>query len=257
MKSRLATAPILGIYDQDAVTIMDTDDSTVGISAVLSQILDGKERVVAYASRTMNDSERRYSVTKRELLAVLYALKQLRHYLLACPSFTIRTDHAPLVHAQQMKNPSTHVARWLEYMQEYNFTVIHKQGRLHGNVGGLSRRGDQDLGVSAGNENAMATDVLRHITTTNGTSLQEPALRSEPLQALSEETLLKTPHAERPTELPSEDDHIQISSLVDLDWANAQRLDRDVAPIYMAKLTGDIKPPWSVIKEASPITKNL
>jgi hypothetical protein len=106
------------------------------IGAVLSQILDGKERVIAYASRTMNDSERRYSVTKRELLAVLYALKQFRHYLLACPSFTIRTDHAPLVHVQQMKNPSTHIARWSEYMQEYNFTVIHRQGRLHGNADG-------------------------------------------------------------------------------------------------------------------------
>jgi hypothetical protein len=257
LKSRLATAPILGIYEQDAVTILDTDASAVSIGAVLSQILDGKERVIAYASRTMNDSERRYSVTKRELLAVLYALKQFRHYLLACPSFTIRTDHAPLVHVQQMKNPSTHIARWLEYMQEYNFTVIHRQGRLHGNADGLSRRGDQDLAVSASNDNTMATDVLRHMTTTNGTRLQEPALRSEPLQAPSEETLLKTPHAERPTQPTSEDDHIPISNLVDLDWANAQRLDRDVAPIYIAKLIGDNKPPWPVIKQASSITKKL
>jgi hypothetical protein len=201
--------------------------------------------------------KRPYSVTKHELLAVLYALKQFCRYLLACPSFTIRTDHALLVHVQQMKNPSTHIARWLEYMQEYNFTVIHRQGQLHGNADGSSSRGDQDLAVSTSNGNTVATDVLRQMTTTNCTSSQGPALRSEPLQALSEETLLNTPHAERPTQLSFQDGHVQISNLEDLDWANAQRLDRDVAPIYIAKLTGDNKPPWSIIKRASPTTKNL
>ena len=65
LKMRLATAPILGIYDQRAETFNDTDASGFGLGSVLSQIIDGKERVIAYASRTLNSCERRYSVTKR------------------------------------------------------------------------------------------------------------------------------------------------------------------------------------------------
>jgi RNase H-like domain found in reverse transcriptase len=101
LKMRLATAPILSIYDQETETIIDSDASGFGIGAVLSQIINGKERVIAYASRTLNISERRYSVTKSEFLAIIYALKQFRHYILASP-FVLRTDHAPLVHIQNM-----------------------------------------------------------------------------------------------------------------------------------------------------------
>jgi hypothetical protein len=67
LKMRLATAPILGIFDQEAETLIDSDASGFSIGAVLSQVINGKKRVIAYASRTLNDCERRYSVTKREV----------------------------------------------------------------------------------------------------------------------------------------------------------------------------------------------
>jgi RNase H-like domain found in reverse transcriptase len=109
LKMRLVTAPILGIYNQEADTLIDSDASGFGFGAVLSQVINGNERVIAYASWTLNDCERRYSVTKREFLAIIFALKQFRHYVLGRPSLILRTDHAPLV--QNMKNPSTHIAR--------------------------------------------------------------------------------------------------------------------------------------------------
>ena len=59
--------------------ILDTDASDIGIGAVLSQADDsGRERVVAYASRVLTKSERRYCVTRRELLAVVTFVKQFR-----------------------------------------------------------------------------------------------------------------------------------------------------------------------------------
>ncbi len=62
--------------------ILDTDACDTGIGAVLSQIHDNEERVIAYASRSLNKSERNYCVTDKELLAVRYFIEYFHHYLL-------------------------------------------------------------------------------------------------------------------------------------------------------------------------------
>ena len=71
LKQRLTSAPILAFPDFSQPFILDTDASQTGIGAVLSQVQEGQERVVAYASRTLSKAERRYCVTRRELLAVV------------------------------------------------------------------------------------------------------------------------------------------------------------------------------------------
>lgn len=75
LKLRLTNAPILGHPDFDHRFILDTDASNVSIGAVLSQNIDGTERVVAYASRTLTKCERRYCVTRKELLAFVHFVK--------------------------------------------------------------------------------------------------------------------------------------------------------------------------------------
>jgi len=61
---------------------LDTDASDFGLGTVLSQEQDGCERVIAYASRTLNKAERKYETTRKELLAIVYGLKQYKQYLL-------------------------------------------------------------------------------------------------------------------------------------------------------------------------------
>ena len=69
---------------------MDCDASDYGLGAVISQRQDETEKVIAYASRVLGDRERRYSTTKKEMLAMVYAIKHFRHYLYGRP-FTVRT----------------------------------------------------------------------------------------------------------------------------------------------------------------------
>ena len=118
--------------------ILDTDASEYGIGAVLSQIQDGKERVIAYASRSLNKAERNYCVTDRELLAVRYFTDYFRHYLLG-RHFLVRSDHQALRWLFTLKNPKDRVARWIEILSAFNFSVEYRPGNKHGNADGMSR----------------------------------------------------------------------------------------------------------------------
>lgn len=107
------------------------DASDRGIGTVLSQTdPDGREHVIAYASRLLSKSERRYCVTRRELLAVVYFTNHFRPYLLG-KQFVLRTDHGSLVWLQNFKEPEGQLARWLEKLQQYDFVISHCQGKKH------------------------------------------------------------------------------------------------------------------------------
>ena len=140
LKSRLVSAPILAFPDFTKIFILDTDASQSGVGAVLSQLHDGQERVVAYASRVLSKAERQYSVTRKELLAVVTFVKHFRHYLLG-RHFVVRTDHSSLQWLYNFKEPEGQTARWLESLQEFDFEVIHRSGRNHSNADALSRCG--------------------------------------------------------------------------------------------------------------------
>ena len=138
LKGLLVSAPILTFPDFNNSFILDTDASEYALGAVLSQEVEGCERVVAFASRVMNKAERKYSVTRKELLAVVTFTKHFRSYLLG-RRFVLRTDHSALQWLYSFKEPEGQTARWLEMLQEFDFQVIHRRGRDHGNADALSR----------------------------------------------------------------------------------------------------------------------
>ena len=139
LKQKLTTAPVLTYPDYSKPFILDTDASDTGIGAVLSQVdNEGNERVVAYASRLLSKPERQYCVTKRELLAVVAFTRHFRPFLSGRP-FVLRMDHGSLTWLKNFKEPEGQMARWLERLQEFDFTIEHRQGRKHTNADSLSR----------------------------------------------------------------------------------------------------------------------
>ena len=119
--------------------ILDTDASEMSIGAVLSQVQNGKEKVIAYASRTYNKSESNYSTTRKELLAVVYFVRLLKHYLMG-NKFITGADHAALTWLQRASELMGEQGRWQERLQEYNFDIEHRPRTKHGNADALSRR---------------------------------------------------------------------------------------------------------------------
>ena len=88
----LTSPPILDYPTHDDCFILTTDASDVGIGAILSTC---RGTVVEYASRTLNPAERKYTTTEKECLAIVWAVRKFRHFLLGAP-FTLETDHKPL-----------------------------------------------------------------------------------------------------------------------------------------------------------------
>ena len=126
LKEKLVSAPVLAFPCFEQKFVLDCDASDYGLGAVISQRQDETEKVIAYASRVLEDRERRYSTTKKEMLAMVYAIKHFRHYLYGRP-FKVRTDHNALKWLQSFKEPEGQVARWLETLAQYDYAQTDRQ----------------------------------------------------------------------------------------------------------------------------------
>ena len=149
LKAALTSNEIMALpSDKGGQFILDVDACNYGIGAVLSQVQDGKEKVVSYASRTLNRAETNYCVTDKELLAIRYFVEYFRHYLLG-RHFTVRSDHSALKWLFSLKSPTGRIARWIEILSGYDFDVEYRKGTLHGNADAMSRcRNPKDCSCS-------------------------------------------------------------------------------------------------------------
>ena len=104
LKNALTSAPILGFPREDGLWYLDTDASDVGTGAVLSQVQDEEERVIAFVSKSLEGSEQRYCTARKELLAVVRALKHFKCYLYG-QKITVRTDNSAVSWLHRSKDP--------------------------------------------------------------------------------------------------------------------------------------------------------
>ena len=105
LKNRLVTAPILTYPDFNKVFYLQTDASDFGLEVVLARKDNKrKDKVVAYASRSLTKTERNYLVTEKECLAIIWGVKIFRPYLYG-RKFIAITDHSALTWLKTMKEP--------------------------------------------------------------------------------------------------------------------------------------------------------
>ena len=93
LKSMPRARPILGFPTEDGRFVLDTDASLFAVGGVLSQLQEKGEVVIAYASRSLRLTQRRYCTTRREILAAVVMCTHFRSYLQGA-QFTLRTDHS-------------------------------------------------------------------------------------------------------------------------------------------------------------------
>ena len=126
LKTHLTTAPIVRAPNWQLPFEVMCDASDLAIGAVLVQREDGKPHVVYYASKTLNEAQRNYTTTEKELLAVVYALDKFRAYLVGL-DIVIFTDSA-LKYLMTKKNAKARLIRWVLLLQEFNLQIKDKKG---------------------------------------------------------------------------------------------------------------------------------
>ena len=138
LKSCLLAPPILRFPSFDKPFFIATNASDTGLGSALLQEVGGKLMPISYASRTLNKAERNYSVTKREALAVVWALHHYK-YLVLGYQIIIITDHKPLLAIFRKEPPDALMSRWMVLIQEFSPHIRHIPGRANTSADSLSR----------------------------------------------------------------------------------------------------------------------
>ena len=136
---RLCTeSPILAYADFKAPFILHTDASGDGLGAVLYQVQEGKQRVLAYASQSLTKSERNYPVHNLEFLALKWAITDKFCKYLYASQFHVYTDNNTLTFVLTMAKLDVTGDRWVAALSNYTFSIIYKPGKDHKDADALS-----------------------------------------------------------------------------------------------------------------------
>ena len=146
LKERLVQAPILSYPDFKSKFYVACDASNVGVGAVLLQKGDRRLMPISFASRVLSPAERNYSVTEKELLAVVWSLKKFRHTILGFP-VQIITDHRPVVDLFKKRAfvENSKFNRWFISVLEFNPDFKYIPGRYNTIADGLSRVAEEEV----------------------------------------------------------------------------------------------------------------
>ena len=140
VRDRLQQSPALAHPDWSKPFQLHTDASREGLGAMLTQKQDGKDVAIAYASRAIAKPEQAFAVWELEALAVVWACRLFRMYLY-CSHFKIITDSQAVttILKATYKAAGGRLARWSLALQDFDYELIHRSGRLNLVPDGLSR----------------------------------------------------------------------------------------------------------------------
>ncbi|MEW8316224.1 MAG: reverse transcriptase domain-containing protein [Candidatus Thiodiazotropha endolucinida] len=238
---RLTHPPVLAYADYKLPFKLHTDASSTGLGAVLYQQQDGRDRVVAYASRSLKPAEKNYPAHKLEFLALKWAVTDKYHDYLYGSKFEAVTDNNPLTYILTTAKLDATGRRWVAALSAYNFTLSYRSGINNADADDLSRK------VPETTEFTKFPEVLKAISSAVSTSHQA------------------VPYVYRVSSIVSPDDttveqdvpldFIEATSLKTTDWTKAQRADRSTSQILELLALG--QRPTARQVEASNIDKRL
>ena len=123
LKEALTTAPVLAYPGYNHTFMLHTDASTDGLGAVLYQDINGAERVIAYASRSLKPSEKNYPAHKLEFLALMWSVCHKFHEYLYGNNFQVLTDNNPLTYVLTSAKLDATGHHWLAELSLYDFSI--------------------------------------------------------------------------------------------------------------------------------------
>lgn len=204
-KDLLINDPILQYPDFSKPFILTTDASNFALGAILSQGTIGSDKPICYASRTLTDTETNYSTIEKELLAIVWATKYFRPYLFG-HKFKIVTDHKPLQWLMSLKDPNSKLVRWRLKLEEFDYEIVYKKGKLNSNADALSRIKTPSSETKV---ELNANDINAHNPNSNCSTIHSATenlddhiyISERPLNEFNIQLILKTSERDRPVTL--------------------------------------------------------
>lgn len=243
LKDAMTSAPILAYPKCDGGRfILDTDASDLAVGAVLSQEQDGQEVVISYMSKSLNKHEQSYCVTRKELLAVVMALRNFHSYVYG-QEILLRTDNAAVSWMRSLKTPTGQMARWIQEVGTYNLVVTHRPGRKHGNADALSRRPCQAC---------RHQQKLHEESQDCDTDVQQ--LPVDEVQSVSATTRNQA-HQQNKQALTNNQCLLDGWGVIEV--AQAQLEDPKIQTVYVAKRDNAPRPEWNQVSSGSSALKTL
>ena len=136
----ITSPPILAYPDFEEDFFVHTDASGLGLGCILYQKQGGKDRVIAYGSRTLTAGEQNYHSSKLEFIALKWAVtEKFKDYLGFADHFTVYTDNNPLLYIMDSTKLNSIDERWVSQLSEYNFSIRHRPGKINRDADCLSR----------------------------------------------------------------------------------------------------------------------
>src|SRR5260221_1061983 len=149
LKSTITSAPMLAFPSKSGPFHLECDASNFATGAVLSQQQEDRLfHPIGFMSKSFSNTERNYQIHDKEMLAIMHALEEWRHFLEGSnQKFEIHTNHKNLSYFQEAHKLNRCQARWSLYLSRFDFVLTHKPGRQMGRPDALSRQVDHPRGA--------------------------------------------------------------------------------------------------------------
>src|SRR5260370_58683 len=142
LKNTITSTPMLAFPSR-----CDASNFTMG-AILLQQQEDGLFHLIGFMSKSFSDMEQNYQIHDKEMLVIMHALEEWRHFLARSDQkVEIHTDHKNLSYFREAHKLNHHQAQWSLYLSRFDFVLTHKPGRQMGRPDALLRQGDHPRGA--------------------------------------------------------------------------------------------------------------
>ena len=203
LKDLVTSEPVLILPDPSRPYRLEADSSDFATGAVLSQLgSDEKWHPVAFFSKSLNDVQRNYEIHDKEMLAIIRALEEWRHFLEGAEHpVEVWTDHKNLEYFRKAQHLNRRQARWSLYLSRFDISLHHQPGSRMGRPDALSRRPDH--GVASDNQDVtLLRPELFHVRATEGVIVAGPEVK---ILGDIREALSANPDLEEPVALAAKE----------------------------------------------------
>src|SRR5258706_3577019 len=174
LKSTITSAPMLAFPSKSGPFHLECNASNFATGAVLSQQQeDGLFHPIDFMSKSFSNTERNYQIHDKEMLVIMCALEEWRHFLEGSDQkFEIHMDHKNLSYFREAHKLNHCQARWSLYLSRFDFILTHKPGRQMGRPDALSRQADHLRGADDNMDFTLLTPEVFELSAMEAITLE-------------------------------------------------------------------------------------